>query len=999
MNELILRLMNDISALTQPVDPLFLKVIFDSYSLIEESPSADVAAQHQILLHLKALTTEYLNLTEELKDQELNQKRLDTLIEANNEALLTRDALFKKIQISQQLLTTDYAIIDKAANIFLQTQNPLATPVHFPELNDMQHTFVTDLDVELERLIRETDLKRAKLQLTLLKHKLAASSEELMAAGFIPDADVSSPRLNTIAASIQKEIFKLDRTLKDGERLQSQFARQLSVTELQSKKDGVMREIQDLEEKLSKIEKDISESTLSAEVQSQIRQEFEESTNIPELLSAYESRQSSVWSYVDPSAWFSWLNSNQQYDEQQNMYAQSFIFLQLLDRRKEFILQKEALLKEQIQLERIVLDNPETEDQGLMQLITDTIVLLRSIPSGVDAINLTQNTPAIDCYLTLIKSLPAVSDSLDQCKATLDKLSELSSIVLTIEALRNEFRLTIENDGELPTIEEAEKDDGNLLTEEPLQKERALLKTCKRYLINLQQLNVIIEELDDAIMDQELIIQHIDSRKGQLLSKEQIDKIGAHLIVLAKNIAEQIEELKRLPLPQVQDEKTVIRDATISESLVDETPVPEESRDFVSEMSETSDHSSSPESADEDSDWSKETQIDTNSVASPYEATEVSSSESYSDDSESTELLVSHSPDLMLTDTADKGVTVPTVATSSDADSDEYKSIECELISVGDSPSQLRLSDLDAVLDTPMAYDAVVPGSVRDTDILPDLSEGFSQQDDNEHLNSNFSDNSPAPEQIGMSKLPVRKSLLLTTLDNIDKWHHENLSLLVNHPDEVQNWYHALHQSIKELSFDESQCHKASQLLRDILFELQNKKDLSVIQAYMRLCPDPKLSVKPLLDLKPALLITDMSYNETNELMDCPLELRQHYAHYFKLRNQFPVEAELFLQAVRTVHLIKLYMNIPGHKITPDQIPSLAADPRYEPLKRHRGFLRVWEFLEDLCRLIFAKITGQPEHEYTNRPCRFFKPKSAQLIEEADLMMRSALPESTVSLS
>jgi hypothetical protein len=993
MNEIILRLMNDISALNQPVDPLFLKVIFDSYSLAEEHSSAEVTAHHQILLHLKALTTEYFNLTEELKDHKLSENRLVTLKEANNEALLTRDALFQKIKLSQQLLNTDYSIIDDAANIFLQAQNPLANPVHFPELNDLQQNFVTDLDVELERLIQDTELKRAKLQLSLLKNKLVAASEELMTVGLIQDSSVSSPQLNKIAASIQNEIFKLDRILRDGTRLQSHFARQLSVTELQSRKDGVKQEIQVIEGELSRIEMDIADSTLSAEVQSQIKKEFEESTNISELLSAYEGKQDNAWAYVDPSAWVSWWSSNQQYNEQQNMYAQSFIFLQLLDRKREFILKKEALEKEQLQLDRVVLDNSEAETESLVQLITDTIILLRSIPSVVDSIDLTQDTPIIDCYLTLIKSLPAVSDSLDQYKASLDKLSELSSIVLAIDALRNEFSLHIENDGELPTREEAERDDGHLLIEEPMKKERALLQACKRYLINLQQLNVMIEELDDAILDQELIMQHIASRNEQLLSKEQLDTIGNDLIVLATNIAEQIEELKRLPTPQVQDEKPVIADASISDSL-DSIDTPEESSDSVSEIS-SSNQSSLSISTDEDSDWSKEVQIDTNSAASPYQAVDVSISESYSEDSESTESLVSHLSESEPTDTS------KVVSISSDADSDEYQSVECELLSVGDSPSQLHPSDPEAALDTPMSYVEVVPGSVRDPlkdiDVIPDLNPGLFPQADSKHFNSDFSDNSPAPERNVTSKLPVSKSLLATTLDNIDKRHHKNLSLLMNHPEEIQNWYHALHQSITELSFDESQCHKASQLLRDILFELQNKQDMSVIKAYMRLCPDPKLSVKPLLDLKPALLIPDMSYNETNELMDCPLELRPHYAHYFKLRNQFPVEAELFLQAVRTVHLIKLYMNIPGRKITQDQIPSLTVDPRYEPLKRHRGFLRVWELLEDLCRLIFAKITGQPEHEYINRPCRFFKPRSAQLLEEADLMVRSAIPESTVS--
>lgn len=984
MNEIILRLMNDISALTEPVNPLFLKLIFDKIPLQEEPTSADTAAHHKILLRLKALTIESLNLTNELKDNGVNQKRESILTEENKKALLAREDLFEKTKTQQELLSGDYAIIvEDAANIFLKTQNPLAVPVHFPEFNEMQQIFVTALDAELERLINETEKNRAKLQLTLLKNKLSASSDELIATGFIPTNFISLTQLKNVIASVQTEISTLNQTLENGERLQRLFAQKLSIAELQPKKDEVVLQLQLIAEELSKISKDITELTLSAEAQSNVRKDFEESTNIPELLYLYESKMSSAWS---PTAWMAWLNANQQYEEEQALYTQSFKLLQLLNSQKEFITQKEQLLKEQMQLDRIVLNNSDaSENQELVQLISHAVALFKSMPSPIE---LTQDTPVMDCYLTLISSLPLVSASLDLNKEILEKLSKMSSIVLKVETLRKKFKL---NDEELPTLEEAEKDEGNLLAEDLLSKERALQIICKRYLMNLQQLNVIIEELDAAILDQELLIQQITSLKERQLSQEQISAINSHLMTLAKNIDEQIKELKLLPIPQLEPEETVIPTAAATLQLISEQSDSESDSDTSdSELSEESDETSSRFSISDDGAWSEAAQIDTNSGVSSCQSTERTTSESYSDDSESTELLASNSPSSV---SRDIPVTpLNQYSDSSDEASEEYHSLECELISVGSTPSPIHSSALTSA--PTKTLDESITDPLSAGDLLPNahtvthLSDRLLEQRDTD---SDFSDNSPAPVRNDSEERPPRKSLLLTTLDNIDKWHHENLALLMNQPEEMKNWYLSLHQSIRDSSFEEPQCHKVSQLLRDILFELQNKKDLSVISAYIRLCPDPKVSIKPLLDLKPALLITDVSYNEANELMDCPLELRPHYAHYFKLRDQFPVEAELFLQAVRTVHLIKLYTNIPGRKITQDHIPSLATDPRYEPLKRHRGFLKIWEFLEDLCRLIFAKITGQPEHEYTNRPCRFFKPKSAQLIEEADLMVRNVV--------
>jgi hypothetical protein len=105
------------------------------------------------------------------------------------------------------------------------------------------------------------------------------------------------------------------------------------------------------------------------------------------------------------------------------------------------------------------------------------------------------------------------------------------------------------------------------------------------------------------------------------------------------------------------------------------------------------------------------------------------------------------------------------------------------------------------------------------------------------------------------------------------------------------------------------------------------------------------------------------------------------------LKKNYPVESELLLQAIRYLRMAKISLaDSKLHNYTA-HIPSLLLDPRYELLKRHRGFFKVWEALEDFCRMILGKITGKKEYEYNQKAC-FFKTKSAQLVEEADLLLQ-----------
>jgi hypothetical protein len=225
-------------------------------------------------------------------------------------------------------------------------------------------------------------------------------------------------------------------------------------------------------------------------------------------------------------------------------------------------------------------------------------------------------------------------------------------------------------------------------------------------------------------------------------------------------------------------------------------------------------------------------------------------------------------------------------------------------------------------------------------------------------------------------------------LKKIEQWHQSNVRPVVQFPVEIQEWYSELYNGIKTASSNQDLYYKLMHLMRDISFELQMRKEVSTLSSYKRMCPNPIQSIDSLLALKPNLPISKKVV-----INEVPLELQPLYAHYIKLKAKHPIEAKLFFQAFQSLYLAiqQKDESHPGTRISRADMPLLSQDPRYAPLKRHRGFFKIWEMLVDFCRMIIGKISGQAEYEYTNKPC-FFKPYSSQLLEKADLLVRTNLP-------
>jgi len=239
---------------------------------------------------------------------------------------------------------------------------------------------------------------------------------------------------------------------------------------------------------------------------------------------------------------------------------------------------------------------------------------------------------------------------------------------------------------------------------------------------------------------------------------------------------------------------------------------------------------------------------------------------------------------------------------------------------------------------------------------------------------------------------PIAPTLVIvktTTVPNNDEtiqlniWHSANIEALSKYSEELRNWYLEIYDVVALALKQTPYSQKYSHLIRDIFFELQSKNEVDTLYAYQRMCPSPKDNCEILLALKPDNKISDNLYPELYEEQTLPKPLQKLNNHYKQLKIRHPVAAELLLQAIQSLYGI--YKN-PSHTSPTFVMPSIADDPRYDVLKRHRGFLRVWEAIEDLCRWITGKITGQPEYEYRKKPS-FFKTHSEELIEEAELFV------------
>lgn len=1031
MKTIILQLLNEISALTPPVNPLILKQLFEKYPYGDGGPNTELVEHVNILKRLKELTEEHLKYSGDLNTMQSKINHFDRL-SLHNQSLVSqiKESQERITQLKEKLLPS-YKEIELKANNFLLAKNPLAT-VHSATQIDEMHKIVAEFDKELVALCKDIDARKAKSKLVLLKDTFDTLISSLKALDVDCSYETSADQLQEITSSISSNITKLTKQLDKSAVLQKGFARQLSVDELNHKVDELKSHNDQFDEDLQSIELEITNHPLDKQIQSRLIQEYDDSKDQSVLIESYKSKIDSAWSYVNPLAWASWgLDAitlkldKQKHNEEQLEYTNCVQFLELLEKKRDLKSQQNDNLANQQLLNGVLphaISTEETADQ--LNLIPDTIRLFNSLPTYTSTIELDEQSSATDFYLTLLLNMPLIAEKLEKMNVAHSKLKQLAPLYKEIEQLRTEYDLDVAQDNLLPGLEEAKQIDSTLTLEAPLRIDyQNQIELCKSYLQGAEELTTHIMENTELRATQKALAVQLRAPENKPPKRRELDSISSHLATLLETIVLKLRQLSQLKISEstsahildIPENKPNIpvSENLLADSVLDIKPVLSD----VLQASTKEPNKTRVSIVTSEPDVQRELTVDPVppsqdkhdfSVALPDDYTSSSDSDTSDKDLKSISDSESSSfrddetdgdKNVPLTPANTLGVAQPALSSnrsilteehySEDEDDFSESSTEQSEILSEEDPTKLN-PELKDDLDTsskPLAINSNSDDFLNSLDqIIPDVDQ-LTSSTSSEYTISQSSENEE-------SNTDNPSAIVSQNYLNIQKWHKENLGYLSKCPEDIQHWYKEVHGATKSLLEDESYCYKVSHLIRDILFELEHKKDHDVIRAYMRLCPNPAQDINKLLALKPSLLITDDSYDESNELMDCPVELKQHYEHYNKLKKDYPIEAELFLQAVRSVHMVKLYANLPNHKITMDQIPSLSTDPRYEPLKRHRGFLKVWEFLEDLCRLIIGKIKGQPEYEYEKRPC-FFNTKSNKLIKEADCLIQDLLPTNT----
>lgn len=215
----------------------------------------------------------------------------------------------------------------------------------------------------------------------------------------------------------------------------------------------------------------------------------------------------------------------------------------------------------------------------------------------------------------------------------------------------------------------------------------------------------------------------------------------------------------------------------------------------------------------------------------------------------------------------------------------------------------------------------------------------------------------------------------------LDVVHQQILAQLQGMEPGFKQWYQQLFIVLQSQANDKRHYYQAAQLLRDIHFELEYPDPINpyaVLQAYQRLAPSPEKDWDHLLNLKPAVPVVD---KKPGALRSSSLNTRLDtlYTHQAGLKNKHPREAILLEQATLNLHQLAHLAEGDDKRDELQNTQACLADPRYDSLQKHRGFLKVVEliaqFITELIRLVSRKAD-----DYRHR--FFFIPTcSSQLLQ------------------
>ncbi|HAT2070548.1 TPA: interaptin [Legionella pneumophila] len=1119
MNEIILHLMNEISTLTPPINPLNLKQIFSSTLLPEGKAPVEVESQLNLLLLIKKYVDEYSSLAEEQEEYKRKKHKLDEVMKKGEELQRKISDLAKKIELAKNELNPLYKEIEPKANEVLSKQNPLAPPYKFPEYGEVQKSIVVGHYSYLFKTSKEIETTRAKLKLVLLKNKWNALMTDLSQLGIQPPVEEDAvDSLQKFIAAVELEIKKLTRACEKWDELQKRFAKQLSATDINKKETELEKQIELLLKDLGRIETVVTNHSLAPDLKEELTRKFQESEDTQGLIQEYQNQIDGLLSNFKPSSWLSWYSDSNYSDNQQKL-KNSVSFLQLLAQQKELKTKHHELVKQQELLIKAIPETPSNEEDISIykKLVPDAIDLINeipieSIPNFVLPSGLSYDSSPADFYLVLLILMPKISEKKEQYSQALEKLQEMPALGKQIQQLRSGYDLPATMDVQLPSLQEAEENKDSLNAEDPLKEElTSQIKLCQSYLETAKQIDLLMKNHGQTTNEAKALIEQLRLISNQPLKNEDINSINEDLSTLANQIQSLVSELNQLPLPNLSGEK-IDPPLEKQEIAVDKAiPLTVESMHPAQVIQTGNDSPIEKQQLDNE----EETPVVLESTRSPqviHKELESTTEKLQVDNGHEIPVVLesTRSPQIIHTESESVGkkqhveveqeipVALELIRPSSMVEKDSVATVEKQQVTERQetpiAPESTRLSpmvqkdsglsgekqhkeieqEISVVPELTLRTQVVQQGSessleqqvpngqetlavVKSSPSEPlrpstpevpaisrkpnglslfnghdELSEdnilaffdeagnqiSISSEEDSEtftidrgKVNSSGIDkafkekpvstsheldklSNPQHQESAPSISPLPPSSILLK-QKLDSFHVQNMEYIKQHSEEIQLWYKGLYDAVQNSCVNETLGLKALHLLKDILFELKNQNDLSALLAYKRMCPNPLQDIQNILRLKPALPILDESIDEEQQLKNWPEELQKFHQQYVKLKKEYPLEAELFIQAIHSLISIKHLMELPDVKTSNrEAMPLITQDPRYEPLKRHRGFIKAWEYIEDFFRMLIGKLTGQDEYEYSKRPC-FFKTRSHRLLEEADTMLHSMAPTSS----
>jgi len=947
MKMIIQRLMTELSSLTLPYNPVDLKKILTQLPLLEPTQIPSQLKKHvELLVMLNKLTEDWFSLASNLHNQNLKLANLHTLITQEISFQKNIDALQEQMKFSSETITTAFQIIMPLLNEFLLKQNSSSTVFTGSTDSKIQKKAVEWYSSHLSKSLRQLDDPAAKLTLLQLKKTIHDLVVELGSHGVICSTDNAPDRFKNVLDAgtlIVKQLTEVEPKIIE---LQKKFAEQISATDAQLKNQEIDKQLAAISEELDKTQLEISINTLDTKIKERLLEEFKKSTNKSDLKLTYQSKIETVFSYINPYSWGAWIQDQKKHDAEQTEYQSSVSFLQLLEKEQELQLRSSQLLKQKKALSVLPTTTPSrTEgDIDISKLITQAKALFNECTLLTTPSNLSSNTSASDFYLALLANIPIIKDKLEKKNIALTKLVELASADRQLEQLRTRYELWADKDAQIPNETELTKQVAAIPSQNPLKeilKQRIGL--CKSFLDNTAKLELLINQQRDVIASKKGLETKLNEANLLAPKQELMALLSEQLSFLQNEINKTLEQIKLLPLPcDIPDERIapaieVIQ--TVEPTISSDKVELKSTKPVVAEEVHPAPLNSSALVSP------KAKKSPTHILQGPVEQILPASA------------VVLTSAQTVIADPVPLGASAPVSPKLRKSPTHTLQKPVEQLL-----PSDEVELDLTQSLVAEEVRPAPLEGS--SAPVSPKLKKSPTHTLQKPVESPQFCD------EIALTKTPplATKPIECSKRHN---WHLQNMSLLEQHPPAVKEWYQKIYTSCDAYLVENPASFKPSYLIRDILFELQQKGNLDIINAYIRLCPNPEKDLKNLLSFKPNLPLVDKPFDEIADVLDAPSELKPLYAQYIKLKKGHPIEGELLLQAIQSLHMAKRATVLPDSKSSAEQIPSLSKDPRYEPLKRHRGFFKIWEAIEDLYRLIVGKIKGLQEYEYAKKPCFF----------------------------